>query len=154
MVNTEFPDIFDGVDSMPPKMRETYSVGDVIVRPHIVHGTLDTDYKLAVSFYSKTNDWGVSVKEISSLINGKNDFCGDDGFNPDTWYSSWELYPENSPYYVLSIWGTEEVSLSVPILKKSRVEVCLVAAVKKNDGQIIWKRIHSCFMPRKRSYLE
>lgn len=151
--NQDFPDTLR-INDMTEEQAKKYSIEEVLVRPRIVHGTMDMDYRLAVLFYCKTNDAAVSVKVVSSLINGKKVFCEGHGFGSDKWNNKWDLYQENYPYYVSGIWGAEEVSLPESIVKRSRVDGSLVVAVKARNGQIAEKLIQSRFIPQKRSYLE
>lgn len=151
--NPEFPDTLS-VGALSGSLLRKYSIEDVIIRPRIEHGSSQTDYKIVVQCFSKTNTTAVSIKTVSVLINGKRTLCDGDVFVSGIWSTDWNFYQENRPYSIISFWSDYTVVLTSSEVEKTRVDVSIVILVKKDCGRISERIFCASFIPKKRSYLE
>ena len=149
--NPEFPDAMLPID-LDANLLKKYSVGDVIVHPRILYtdGT-QTTQGVFVMFFSRTNTSVASIKALTLYVNRAELEYGKQIVSDSA--SGWELYPANNPFYVCSIDGAP-IELSKPEIVKGKVNLFLTVLVKKENGKVIEKKIESCFLPKKRSYLE
>lgn len=148
--NPEYPD-----DLLPSavtgKLLEKYSVGDVIVTPHMFQGvTQEGEFALMVMFASKNKLCVPRVDNVEIAVNGVHvDYTFPLGASAN---GEWKTNPYD-PFFVCGPVGPIIAPPGV-VMAKSRVDLSLSVSVEDKIGVMTSKRIDCYFIPHKRFYVE